>query len=162
MIYKAICLIVIILICAVTVSGEDAVMSSGSAILAQLDWFEGHWAGEFEGTPFAAIYSGPEGGVILSMSKEFGDKERCFVEFEKIQFWKDKVFLTPYPGGEKSVKFDLIDYDSTIQRVHFQNLEHDFPTDLIYERVGDSLIIEVSAARDDSTKSAVYVRLGLE
>jgi hypothetical protein len=119
--------------------------TSGAEIIRQLDWLEGKWSGDIQGKPFEAIYSSPEGGVILSQSKELNENSPCFFEFEKFEAFDDAVIMTPYPGGEKSVPFRLIDYKSTVKKAHFRNPEHDFPNDIIYEMPEpDRLLFTVS------------------
>lgn len=156
-------IIAIILLSLLTASiinaGENDL--SGAEIIKQLGWLEGKWSGTFEDNPFEAIYSSPKGGVILSISKEFGEKGPCFIEFEKIEYWEDNVFLTPYPGGEKSDKFDLVDYDPEVQKAHFRNPEHDFPTDIIYERTADSLHITAGGKNSAGQLAEFVVRMGL-
>ncbi len=156
-------IIAIILLSSLTASiinaGENDL--SGADIINQLGWLEGKWSGTFEDNPFEAIYSSPRGGVILSISKEFGERGPCFIEFEKIEYWENNVFLTPYPGGEKSDKFDLVDYDPDIQKAHFRNLKHDFPTDITYERTADSLHITVAGKNRNGELTEFMVRMAL-
>jgi len=149
----------LLIISTFAIAGEESL--SGEEIVARLGWLEGKWVGTFENNPFEAIYSSPKGGVILSISKEFGEKGPCFIEFEKIEYWEDRVFLTPYPGGEKSDNFDLVDYDPIVQKAHFQNLEHDFPTDIVYERMYDNLDITVSGKNNDGELAELKIHLQL-
>jgi len=114
-------------------------------IIKDMSWLAGHWSGTFEGKPFEAIYTSPTGGVIMSVSKEFGDSEPCFFEFEKFELLNDTLVMTPYPSGEKSDDFPLIDYSRKDKRAVFENKNHDFPTTFMYTRTSDdSLKIIVS------------------
>ena len=45
------------------------------------------------------------------------------------------IILTPYPGGKQSVPFELVDFDPVAKKAKFENLEHDFPTDITYELI---------------------------
>jgi hypothetical protein len=114
-------------------------------ILSDMRWLEGAWRGDFEGTPFEAIYSGPDGGAIISISKEYHKGKRCFYEFEKFLIEADTVVMTPYPNGEKSDSFPLLNYDMNLKAAIFENKAHDFPTTFSYRRLSsDTLLIVVS------------------
>lgn len=121
-----------------------ATLESGE-ILSEMTWLAGNWSGTFDGKPFEASYTSPNGGVIMSVSKEFGDKEPCFFEFEKFEIIDDTLNMTPYPSGNKSDNFPLIDYNKELKRAIFENKNHDFPTTFVYQRVSpDTLEITVS------------------
>jgi hypothetical protein len=114
-------------------------------ILSDMRWLEGAWRGDFEGTPFEAIYSGPDGGAIISVSKEYHQGKRCFFEFEKFLVEGDTIVMTPYPNGEKSDSFPLKSYDINLKQAIFENKAHDFPTTFSYRRLSsDTLLIVVS------------------
>jgi hypothetical protein len=118
-----------------------------------LSWLEGSWQGDFEGNPFEAHYTSPEGGSILSMSKEFLKDGRCWIEFERFTISGDSVLLTPYPQGEKSVSFVLTGHDPSVKKAVFENKAHDFPTDITYEMTApDSLRILVAGPGKDGRK----------
>ena len=131
----------------------------GYAALKTLAWLEGSWRGDFEGNPFEAHYTSPEGGTILSVSKEFLKDGRCWSEFEQFTISGDSVLLTPYPQGERSVSFILTDYDPSVKKAVFVNEAHDFPTDITYEMTApDSLRILVAGPGKDGRK-VLAVRL---
>ena len=114
-------------------------------ILRELTWLEGSWKGTFDGKPFEATYTSPEGGVIMSVSKEFGAEEPFFFEFEKFEVINDTLVMTPYPAGTKSDGFPLVAYSAELKRAVFENKNHDFPAAFVYQRVSpDSLEITVS------------------
>ena len=120
-------------------------LKSPNEILSDMRWLEGAWRGDFEGTPFEAIYSGPDGGAIISISKEYHEGKRCFYEFEKFLIERDTVVMTPYPNGEKSDSFPLLNYDMNLKAAIFENKERDFPTTFCYRRLSPyTLLIVVS------------------
>jgi hypothetical protein len=58
--------------------------------------------------------------------------------------------LTPFPEGKSSVSFRLAELDRKARRAVFENLDHDFPTRLSYQRVEDGkLLIIVSGPGED-------------
>lgn len=109
--------------------------------IAALSWLSGEW--EMEG--FKAHYTSPEGGQIFSVSRYFKDGKVTFFEFEQFHMEHDSVFVTPYPKGEKSDSFKLVNFDPNVKKAVFQNPEHDWPKELSYERISeDRLLILVS------------------
>ena len=101
--------------------------------LASLDWLAGTWRDE----GFEAHYTSPEGGMILSTSKNYSKGRVVFFEFERIEIQDDEVVYIPYPAGKSSVTFKLVDYDPKKKRVRFENKAHDFPKDLTFERISE-------------------------
>ena len=99
--------------------------------LASLDWLAGTWRDE----GVEAHYTSPEGGMILSASKNYSGGRVVFFEFERIEIRDDEVVYIPYPAGKSSVTFKLVDYEPGKPRVRFENQEHDFPKDLAFELI---------------------------
>ena len=101
--------------------------------LASLDWLAGTWRDE----GFEAHYTSPEGGMILSASKNYAGGRVVFYEFERIEIQGEEVVYIPYPGGKSSVTFKLVDYEPEKPRIRFENKEHDFPKDLTFELISE-------------------------
>jgi hypothetical protein len=133
--------------------GEEIEETRSDIAIQPLSWLEGSWRGDFEGNPFEAHYTSPQGGAILGMSKEFLKDGRCWIEYELFTNSGDTVKVTPYPGGEKSVSFVLTGYDPSIKYAVFENKTHDFPTDITYELIAaDSLRILVAGPGKNGRK----------
>lgn len=133
---------------------------TGPNQIAQLHWLEGHWRGMVGNNVIEAIYTSPEGGQVLSVSKEFRTNRPAFVEFERFHMADSLVVMTPYPGGKESVSFTMTAIDPENQSATFSNPDHDFPNDIIYQAIGgDSLVIEVSGLKDDGTRKGFSVNL---
>ncbi len=109
----------------------DANEPSAAERLASLDWLAGTWRDE----GFETHYTSPEGGMILSASKNYSGGHVVFFEFERIEIRDDEVVYIPYPAGNSSVTFKLVDYEPEKPRIRFENQEHDFPKDLTFELI---------------------------
>ena len=112
---------------------------------AALEWLAGHWVGTVEGMGgverFEAQYTSPQGGVVLGTSKSFGAGERLlWFEFERFQAKDGVLSVTPYPNGRASVSFQLSSYDAEAKKAVFTNPEHDFPTEISYQRIADDRV----------------------
>lgn len=132
---------------------ESGAKYSPAQIIMQLKWLEGEWSSD----SFSAIYSSPEGGIIMSISKEFDKGELVFFEFETIIATDSLVALTPYPYGSKSVHFTLVEYDPDSTKAVFENKAHDFPTRISYELISpNNLLIIVSGIESDKPVEIRY------
>ena len=136
----------------IMISVTNLSAETGDSVVVSIDdlaWLAGDWRGDFEGNPFECHYTTPQGGVILSVSKEFQGENRCFAEFEKFEAKDSGLILTPYPGGRQSVPFILVDYNPDFKKAKFENKEHDFPTDITYEITEpDKMLITVAGSQD--------------
>jgi hypothetical protein len=113
--------------------------------ISALNWLAGDW--EMEG--FKAHYTTPEGGEIFSISRYFKDGKLTFFEVEHFFTQDGTIVLNPYPKGQKSVIFKIANFDPKMKKAVFQNPEHDWPTEISYERTADDrLYIQVSGPQD--------------
>jgi hypothetical protein len=118
-------------------------------VLRSLGWLEGRWRGPTgEGESFEAIYSSPDGGVILSINKSFAGEKVTFVEFERFEVADGAVVMTPFPDGQRACTFTLAEHDATARRAVFTHPTNDFPARIVYERVeADRLQIHVEGTQ---------------
>ena len=128
--------------------------------ISDLSWLEGTWRGELGGREFEAHYTGVDGGQILSASKYTENGGPAGFEFERFEQRGDTLLLTPFPEGKSSVSFPLAAYDAKQRRAVFENLAHDFPTRISYQRVAKNrLTILVSGPGEDGTEQVLTYAL---
>lgn len=120
---------------------SSALAPNPTQALQSLSWLEGRWRGTTsDGETFEALYSSPEGGVILSVNKCFAGERLLFTEFERFEAREGKVVMTPFPDGQRACTFDLVEHDPTARRVAFANPANDFPERIVYERPSDAAL----------------------
>jgi hypothetical protein len=128
--------------------------------VTDLAWLEGTWRGQIGGRDFEARYSGADGGQVLSASKYTENGKAAGFEFERFEEQGDSLVLTPFPEGKASVTFRLAELDPKGRRAVFENLAHDFPTRLSYQRVAnDRLTILVSGPGEDGNEQVLTYSL---
>jgi hypothetical protein len=128
--------------------------------IRDLAWLEGTWQGKIGERDFEARYSGAEGGQILSASKYTKGGVAAGFEFERFEELDGTLVLTPFPEGKSSVTFKLAELDPKSRRAIFENLAHDFPTRLSYQRVADDkLTILVSGPAEDGQEQVLTYSL---
>ncbi len=126
-------------------------------ILDSLDWLAGEWRGKVGENVFEACYTSPEGGEILSCSKEVAGGRAVFYELERFFVRGDEVVLVPHPAGKASVEFPLADWDPEARKATFANEEHDFPKTLTYQRAGDTrLVITLTGDEGGKARTETY------
>ena len=140
------CILAACLAACVTAAPETTdVGTYAERVLDDMSWITGTWRGDFSGRPFEATYTTASGHRILSANKQFADDGGTeFFEFEDFRIVDDRVVLTPYPAGSRSVSFVLEDYDFEQDRAVFANPEHDWPQRFVYGLVDGDLHIEVA------------------
>jgi len=123
--------------------------------VSDMSWLSGTWTGVLkDGSRFEAIYSKPDGGMILGMSRQIWNERKRFFEFELFtDSDSGQVLLKPYPAGKSGVTFVLDLLDDQEKKAVFRNPSHDFPRELTYHAVAsDSLIITASGEEKGKQK----------
>lgn len=129
---------------------------SADAMVQQLSWLAGHWRGASDSGTYEAWYSTPEGGVILSQSKEYSGGKLIFWAFERFSVENGVVTVLPYVEGEPSVSFGLVELDPDEKRAVFENKRNKWPTRLTYYRVQDRLVISASGIENGKTRESKF------
>jgi hypothetical protein len=128
--------------------------------IRDLSWLEGIWRGQIGGRGIEAHYTGADGGQVLSASKYIEGGNPAGFEFERFEQRGDTVMVTPFPEGKSSVSFPLAEYDANTRRAVFENLAHDFPTRISYQRVAKNrLTILVSGPGEDGKEQVLTYAL---
>jgi hypothetical protein len=128
--------------------------------ITDLTWLEGVWRGNIGGRELEAHYTGVEGGQVLSASKYTEEGKPAGFEFERFEQRGDTLILTPFPEGMSSVSFPLAEYNGSSKLAVFENLAHDFPTRISYQRTArDRLTILVSGPGEDGKEQVLTYSL---
>ncbi len=122
--------------------------ASPASQLDAMRWLAGTWEGPMGKGVFRAYYSTPDGGKILSYSEMRRGEIVAFHEFERFEVRDGVVHLQPFPGGRPVASFKLSNLAAT--KATFENPENDFPSRIVYERIGtDRLVITLTASGSD-------------
>lgn len=146
---------------AIAALGKGGANESDSE-LSTLAWLEGHWYGTINGGHWETSYTSPEGGVILSASKELKNGSVAMIEFEHFFTRDGKVILAPYPHGRKSkTEFEMIQADRETRRAVFA-ADNDFPGRIVYHRIADDRLLIDLFPRDAAESDQATVRIDLK
>ncbi len=133
------------LLCLVLLVAAASAVTAAAAELASLDWLLGNW----QRTGMAAGTSGAEhwrrqADVLEGEGRSYRQGELRFQERLRIideggQFY----YVADVAGNPTPVRFALVAQGA--QSVVFENLQHDFPQRIAYQRNGRRLTATVSA-----------------
>jgi hypothetical protein len=132
--------------------GASEAVAGPGAKLADLGWLAGHWRGTLKnGATFETHYTGPEGGLIASVSKEVKKGRAVSFELEIFSEKDGNLIYQPHPNGKKSEHaFPLLAYDAAAKRAVFENKAHDYPQSFTFHLAApDNLVITLSGPGKD-------------
>lgn len=122
--------------------GIIVLIVSAQANAGDLDWIEGHWRSEGESRVSEEIWTDGEGGLYLGVNRSIRNGEASGFEFLRIIHTSDRTAYCAQPGGAEAVCFDAVSIEEN--RAVFENPDHDFPQQIVYEREGDALTATIS------------------
>ena len=120
----------------------------GAAYAApDLSWMQGSWCGTTGATREEQVWMAPRGYLLLGMHRDTrGESARGF-EFLRIELRADGATYLAQPGGKPPVRFELV--QSGPRSATFENLGHDHPKRIHYERTGASTLVAwIEGARE--------------
>lgn len=103
--------------------------------VSSVAFLSGCWAGTMGSLDMREQWTEVEGGVMLGTTRYFRSGTLADFEFAMIIEEEGRAVLWPYPRGERSehgFPLERITGDEYV----FENLEHDFPVRIIYQRDG--------------------------
>ncbi|WP_293714521.1 DUF6265 family protein [Stenotrophomonas sp. UBA7606] len=133
------------MLCLVLLVGAASAVTAAAAELASLDWLLGNW----QRTGMAAGTSGAEhwrrqADVLEGEGRSYRQGELRFQErLRIIDDGGQLYYVADVAGNPAPVRFALVAQGA--QSVVFENLQHDFPQRIAYQRNGRRLTATVSA-----------------
>lgn len=138
-----------------------AVLIPGSAgqtktIFDKLSWIAGCWQGEMRGgAKTQEQWMKPEGDSMLGMSRTVVNGKTPFFEFLQIKREGDDLVYIARPQGKDPTPFKLVKLNDNA--AIFENLEHDFPQRIVYQRqIDGSLFAVIEGEEKGKTKRVEF------
>ena len=134
-----------LLLCLVLLVGAASAVTAAAAELSSLEWLLGSW----QRTGMAAGRSGAEhwrrqADVLEGEGRSYRQGELQFQErLRIIDEGGQLYYVADVAGNPAPVRFALVEQGA--QSVVFENLRHDFPQRIVYQRNGRQLTATVSA-----------------
>lgn len=132
-------LLMLITIVAAGLAQSSAQKPQKTATLENLAWLTGCWEGRQGQAIVEEIWSKPRGGSMIGLGRTVKDGKTTSFEFMQFREENGSLVFLPQPQGGERVSFPL--KDSFVEKATFENLGHDFPQRVIYERKGPGLLL---------------------
>lgn len=109
------------------------------AALDELSWLSGCWEGRQRDAVIEEIWSKPAGLSMLGLGRTVKNGQTVSFEFMQFRQENDSLVFLAQPQGGPRVPFRLV--KSAAEEMTFENLKHDFPQRIIYQRKGQGLLL---------------------
>jgi hypothetical protein len=117
------------------------------APLEALAWMSGCWSTEGTGTRTEELWTTPEGGLLIGLSRSLSARGATAFEYMRIESSPGGATFHASPGGRSGTAFPVVAADRN--RLRVERPDHDFPRAIEYRPVGeDSLVARVFAEVD--------------
>ena len=112
--------------------------------VADLFWLSGCWQGRQGTAVIEEIWSKPGGMSMIGLGRTIKDNRTVSFEFMQFREENGTLLFLPQPQGGAQVRFPLKEF--TPLRLTFENLAHDFPQRVTYERSRNRLLASVEGS----------------
>jgi hypothetical protein len=123
---------------------------SNNASLNDLAWLSGCWEGRQGEAVIEEMWSRPAGGSMLGLSRTVKRDKTVSYEFMQFRLENGSLVFLPQPQGGRRVSFPI--KDAFGGRFTFENLQHDFPQRIIYEKKGQLLLAAIEGTLKGNTE----------
>lgn len=125
-----------------TPNDKPVTETNGPKGVERLAWIAGHWS-ESEGEVVSEeAWIGARGGVMMGVNRTASTEQTFATEQLRIYEEDGAIWYEASPSGQATARFKLISANG--KRAVFENLEHDFPQRIVYQRDGDRLSATIS------------------
>ncbi|HSS18703.1 MAG TPA: DUF6265 family protein [Pyrinomonadaceae bacterium] len=121
-----------------------------SVSLDNLGWLSGCWEGRQGEAVIEEMWSRPAGGSMLGLSRTVKGDKTISYEFMQFRVENGSLVFLPQPQGGTRVSFPV--KDSFGEKFTFENLQHDFPQRIIYEKKGQLLLAAIEGTVKGNTE----------
>ena len=120
--------------------------------VADLFWLSGCWQGRQGSAVIEEIWSKPAGTTMLGLGRTVKNNRTVSFEFMQFREQNGTLAFLPQPQGGPQVTFPLKEF--TPAKFVFENLAHDYPQRVSYERKNNLLVASI-----EGTEKGKFSRL---
>ena len=143
---------------ALTLASANLTLHAGD--IDELAWMTGYWTAMVNEVAQEELWSSSAGNMMLGLHRDVSADGSGSFEFMQIVERQDGIFYRASPQGRPAVEFKLVEV--TDRRVTFENLTHDFPQRIIYERSGETMIARIEDKIGKKGMNWVWTRSAFE
>jgi hypothetical protein len=130
-----------LLLLLVILAAGGSVSAQNTASIESLSWLSGCWQGQQGTAVIEEIWSKPGGMSMIGLGRTVKDNRTVSFEFMQFREENGTLFFLPQPQGGAQVRFPLKEF--TPAKLTFENLMHDFPQRVTYERKSNQLLASI-------------------
>lgn len=117
----------------------------------RLAWLQGCWTAASPRGVIEELWTAPRGGSMLGLSRTVRDERMVAYELVVVREQGAQLAYQAHPSGQPSAVF--LSRAISDSAVRFENLQHDFPQRIGYERGrGDSLLAWIEGGVGDKAR----------
>ena len=123
--------------------------------VADFFWLSGCWQGRQGTAVIEEIWSKPAGTTMLGLGRTVKDNRTVSFEFMQFREQKGTLAFLPQPQGGAQVTFPLKEF--TPAKSVFENLTHDYPQRVSYERKNRLLVASIEGTEKGKFSRQAFV-----
>ena len=123
--------------------------------VADLFWLSGCWQGRQGTAVIEEMWSKPGGTSMLGLGRTVRNNRTVSFEFMQFREQNGTLAFLPQPQGGAQVTFPL--KESTRAKFTFENLNHDYPQRVSYERKGGQLLASIEGTENGKSSRQEFV-----
>lgn len=129
--------------------------------LERLSWLAGSWRVSLpQGEITEETWTTPSGGLLVAMGRSVRTGKPPRHEYLRIEARGDKIIYVAQPMGQPPTEFTLVSGEG--KRATFENLAHDWPKRIRYERTNKGLTVRVEGAPGQAVEEWTYEPMVIE
>ena len=136
----------------ITLAVGNSVHAQTKPSVADLFWLSGCWQGRQGTALIEEMWSKPAGTTMLGLGRTVKNNRTVSFEFMQFREQNGTLAFLPQPQGGAQVTFPLKEFTPT--RFVFENLTHDYPQRVSYERKNNLLVASI-----EGTEKGKFSRL---
>ena len=125
----------------VTLAVGNSIHAQTKPSVADLFWLSGCWQGRQGTAVIEEMWSKPAGTTMLGLGRTVRNNRTISFEFMQFREQNGILAFLPQPQGGAQVTFPL--KEATAAKFTFENLNHDFPQRVSYERKRGQLLASI-------------------
>ena len=123
--------------------------------VADLFWLSGCWQGQQGTAVIEEIWSKPAGTSMLGLGRTVKNNRTVSFEFMQFREQNGTLAFLPQPQGGPQVTFPL--KESTRGKFVFENLSHDYPQRVSYQRKSGLLVASIEGTQNGKFSRQEFV-----
>lgn len=122
--------------------------------VATLAWLQGCWQATSGDGVVEEQWTAPRGRSMVGLSRTVRGGELTEYEMVVVRERGDRLVYIAHPSGQPAAEF--LSTDVSEAAVVFENLQHDFPQRIGYQRKGSELLAWIEGKRDGRTRRVEF------